>query len=112
MIDFIGMALFKSAAIPENPGPKIVYQRYRSKADLSVLGAPRPLLGAEPTYWRHGRRVRCQPKPDLGQKGFEPISSLTRRYMTLGTIDEVCKDQTVDVDKIATSSNQIGSAQP
>ncbi len=32
--------------------------------------------------------------------------------MTLEHIDEVCKDQTVDIDKIATPSNQIGSAQP
>ncbi len=39
---------------------------------------------------------------DLGQRGFEAVSSLTRRYMTLETIDEVCKDQTVDVAKIAT----------
>ncbi len=28
--------------------------------------------------------------------------AVTRRYMTLDTIDEVCKDQTVDVVKIAT----------
>ena len=28
--------------------------------------------------------------------------AVTRRYMTLDTIDEVCKDQTVDVAKIAT----------
>ncbi len=28
--------------------------------------------------------------------------AVTRRYMTLETIDEVCKDQTVDVAKIAT----------
>ena len=27
--------------------------------------------------------------------------AVTRRYMTLETIDEVCKDQTVDVAKIA-----------
>ncbi len=28
--------------------------------------------------------------------------AVTRRYMTLDTIDEVCKDQTVDVAKFAT----------
>ncbi len=28
--------------------------------------------------------------------------AVTRRYMTLETIDKVCKDQTVDVAKIAT----------
>ncbi len=28
--------------------------------------------------------------------------AVTRRYMTLETIDKVCKDQTVDAAKIAT----------
>ncbi len=43
-----------------------------------------------------------------------PLERLNKDFKrrTLEPIDEVCKDQTIDVDKIATPSNQIGSAQP